>query len=403
MSALPPLPGDPAAVRLLAERLTSTARRLGALAAVLARLRDGATWDGPAADSFGRRLHEVPPVLDAVAVRLAGAAAPLRSLADVMEEVQAVIQAAVIAVDDAEHAYAALEDRAFSLASSGVQEDDADLLVVRHLQRSEVEAGDSARARHAAAVERFHDEDRRCAGALRALAVDEVADSLPYRLLAGMSTAGRDLATVGSLALVAPELRPLAALGEAAAVAADTALLAAYGEGDWSALALGAGLSAAGGAGGALRAGATVGARRTSTGAVATRRLTAQQRVALGAASEARRRRDRLRETFSPPPERATPSALIGGPPMRPPRPPGSAGVVPGAGLTATVRAGVERARVAARAGAERAFLDDWRMATANGPAAQRMYAAGATLEVAGTAAGRAGVGGATAEKAPRP
>ena len=41
-----------------------------------------------------------------------------------------------------------------------------------------------------------------------------------------------------------------------------------------------------------------------------------------------------------------------------------------------------------ARARVERAFLDDWRLATANGPAAQRMYTAGATLEVASRTGG---------------
>ena len=76
MSGLPPLPGDPAAVRLLADRLTSSAQRLSGLAGVLARLRDGATWEGPAGEAFGARLREVRPVLDAVAQRLGGAAAP---------------------------------------------------------------------------------------------------------------------------------------------------------------------------------------------------------------------------------------------------------------------------------------------------------------------------------------
>ena len=66
MSGLPPLPGHPGAVRLLADRLASTATRLSALASVLARLRDGATWDGPAGEAFGARLREVGPVLEAV-------------------------------------------------------------------------------------------------------------------------------------------------------------------------------------------------------------------------------------------------------------------------------------------------------------------------------------------------
>src|SRR5829696_5607458 len=89
VSGLPPLPGHPGAVRLLADRLSSTALRLSGLAGVLARLRDGATWDGPAGEAFGARLREVTPVLDAVSHRLGGAAPPLRELADAMEEAQA--------------------------------------------------------------------------------------------------------------------------------------------------------------------------------------------------------------------------------------------------------------------------------------------------------------------------
>ena len=123
MTGLPPLPGHPGAVRLLADRLASTAQRLSALAAVLARLRDGATWDGPAGEAFGARLREMGPVLDAVAVRLGGAAAPLRALAAAMEEAQAVVTAAVLDVDEAEHAYAVLEDRAAALVSAGVGEE----------------------------------------------------------------------------------------------------------------------------------------------------------------------------------------------------------------------------------------------------------------------------------------
>ena len=223
MSALPPLPGDPGAVRLLAGRLTTSAQRLAALAAVLARLRDGATWDGPAGDAFGARLLEVRPVLDAVAHRLGGAAAPLRSLADAMEEAQAVISDAVREDADAEHAYAVLEDRAFALACAGSGEESPDLLLVRHLQRDQVEVRTVAHARHAAALNRFREADRRCARALAALSVDGLADSLPYRTLVGASSVGHGLASLGTLATAVPWLRPVAAVAPSAAPAASPA------------------------------------------------------------------------------------------------------------------------------------------------------------------------------------
>ncbi|WP_345205671.1 hypothetical protein [Fodinibacter luteus] len=392
MTRLPPLPGDPGAVRLLADRLATTGGRLSALAAVLGRLRDGATWDGPAGEAFGARLRELPPVLDAVSARLGGAASPLRALAAAMEQAQAVVSTAVRDDDDAQHAYAALEDRAYALVCAGSSEDSPDVLVVRHLQREQVEQQAAARARHAAAAEGFREADRRCALALRALAVDDVADSLAYRVVAGASRAAHDVATLGAVGVAVPELRPVAAVADAAAVAADTTLLVAYGEGSWSDLSAGAGLAATGVLGGVLRSGATAGARRTATGATVTRRLTAAQRLAIGTAREVRARRDEVRARFDVPPARGTPSALTGGPTPRAAREPlwrltpaeAAQRVRRAAGTSAA------RARTAARSQADRAFLDDWRLATANGPQAQRMYVAGATLEVTATGASKA-------------
>ena len=400
MSGLPPLPGHPGAVRLLADRLASTATRLSALAAVLARLREGATWDGPAGAAFGERLREVGPVLDAVSARLGGADAPLRSFADAMEEAQCIVARAVLDVDEAQHAYAVLEDRAAALVAGGAAEGDPGLLLLRHLQVEQVEAERVARARHRAAAERFHDADRRCAALLRSLSVDGLADSVPYRLLVGASTAGHDVATLAPAAAVLPELGPVASFAGGLAVATDATLLAAYDEGDAGALALSAGLSALGAAGGVLRAGATAGAERTATGVVSTARLTGQQRLALGVVHEVRRRRDALRASFRVPPARGTPSALLGGPPARAVGGVGGVGAGGGPGLGSglsvpgvldRVRTGTQRAvagaRSAAVARADRAFLDDWRLATANGPQAERMYTAGVTLETAAAGA----------------
>jgi hypothetical protein len=399
VNGLPPLPGHPGAVRLLADRLASTASRLSALASVVARLRDGAVWDGPAGDAFGARLHETGPVLDAVAVRLGGAVAPLRALAAAMEEAQRVIDVTVLDLEEAEHAYAVLEDRAAALFGAGAEEGSAELVVVRHLQVEQVEAQRVARARHAAAAERFRIADARCAAVLRALGVDGIADSLPYRVLAGVSGAGHDVATLGPVAAVAPELKPVVAVADRAAVAADAALLVGYHEGDAGQLALATGLGVAGAAGGVLRAGSTAGAGRTAAGVVSTATLTARQRVALGVLGQARARRDALRAQFLVPPARGTPSALLGAPP---PRSSALAGLGVGRGLSVPavvnrLGTGARRAavgvHVAARQRVERAFLDDWRLATANGPQAQRMYTAGATLEVAATGAAKSGLG----------
>ena len=386
MTGLPPLPGDPGATRLLADRLAGTAARLSALAGVLARLRDGATWDGPAGDAFGARLREVAPVLDAVAARLGGSAAPLRALADAMGEAQVVVSAAVLDLDDAEHAYAVLEDRAAALCGAGRSEDDPDLLVIRHLQVEQVEVQQLARARHAAAAGRFREADTRCAAILRSLTVDGLADALPYRVLVGVSTAGHDLAALEPLATTVPELKPVVAVAAPVAVAADSALLVAYGEGDAGQLGKDAALAATGALGGVLRTGATLGARRTADGIVTAGRLTAAQRVAHGAVHQARARRDALRASFRVPPPRGTASSLIGGPAPRSMLGGGSTAGPTISALSAQLRSGARRAahgvNTAARQRVDRAFLDDWRLATANGPQAQRMYAAGTTLEV---------------------
>ena len=394
MSGLPPLPGHPGAVRLLADRLASTAARLSALASVLARLRDGATWDGPAGEAFGARLRELGPVLEAVSVRLGGAAPPLRSLADAMEEAQGVVARAVLDVDEAQHAYAVLEDRAAALVAGGAGADDPGMLLVRHLQLEQVEAEQVARARHRAAAERF----QRGGPSLRRRAAHPVGRR-PRRLGAlprarrcqhrrprrGDPRARRD----GAARAGAGRLRR----GWGWPWLADATLLAAYGEGDAGALARSAALSGLGAAGGVLRAGATAGAERTAAGVVSTARLTGQQRLALGVVHEVRRRRDALRASFRVPPARGTPSAARRRPPVRGR---GSAAVLlavrawgPGSRCRpCSIWPGRAARRAVTRSHArrpvarvDRAFLDDWRLATANGPQAQRMYTAGVTLE----------------------
>jgi hypothetical protein len=139
---------------------------------------------------------------------------------------------------------------------------------------------------------------------------------------------------------------------------------------------------------------------------VSTVRLTAQQRLALGVVREVRGRRDAIRASFRVPPARGTPSALLGGPAPRSAarRSGGGAGSEPSLGadratdlsaraILGRVRAGARRGMVGtgsvAAAQVDRVFLDHWRLATANGVQAERMYAAGATLELGAVAARR--------------
>lgn len=373
---LQPLSGSPNGVRELADRLTASSRRVGDVTTVLAGLKHGATWVSSAGEAFGARLDEAPPLLDAVARRLGGAAVPLRELADVMEEVQRVVEGAIRDDSDAQDTYAVLEERAYALISAGEDEASPDVVAVRMLQREQVRIRERARARHAAAMERFRGVDARCSATVRALTQDAVTDSALYRLVAGSQTVGRNLAAVGTVATVVPHLRPVAAAGDVLTVAADTTLLVGYGEGSWSDLGTTVGVATAGNVAGALKFAGTAGATKSASGSVftRTRRLTTQQRLAIGVTEQARAKRDAIRARFRvEADDRATPNSFIG----VTPKPVGSSRV-----WKMSREQVVARVRTTVQAKADQVFLDGWRRASANGPAAQRMYATGTALDV---------------------
>ena len=195
----------------------------------------------------------------------------------------------------------------------------------------------------------------------------------------GPARSGATWPSVGSVAAVVPQLKGVAFVGGVVGAVGDAALLVGYDEGSWSDLGTSLALTATGGAGGVLKAAGTAGARRTASGVVVTRRLTAQQRLAVGVATQARAKRDAIRAKFEVPPDRGTPSRFLGGATRAPVTVPL---------LKVTREQVVQRVRSAARAKADQAFLDGWRLASANGPQAQKMYAAGVTLEVGTKAAG---------------
>lgn len=372
MTSLAPLSGSPESVRLLADRLASSGARLAAMSGVLARVREGAVWDGPAGDAFGSRVAAVPAVLDAASRRMLGAVAPLRALAATLEDAQRTSEAARRDHTDSEDWYARLEERAWSLVSAGVEESDAALLAVRARQREHAETMHRAQARHALALEDYREADRRCAAALGRLVDDGLADPWAYRGLHGASAAGHGLGYVGVLGPTTPVAKGVGLVGEAAGTAADAALLGVYGEGSWSGLGASAALGGAAFLGRGLVAGAGSGARLGAEGVEVYRRLSARERLVAGAAAESRRRMAVLRRTFDVPGARGTPSALVGGPAVR---------ALPRGPLRTRVRAGVAAAGVRARAAVDARFLDDWRLATANGT--RPMYASGVTLQAA--------------------
>ena len=150
-----------------------------------------------------------------------------------------------------------------------------------------------------------------------------------------------------------------------------------YGEGAWSELGTTVAIAAAGNVAGALKSAGTAGATKSASGSVftRTRMLTTQQRLAVGVTVQARAKRDAIRARFRvQADDRATPTRFIG--------------VTPRPVRTTSVWWKVSREQVVARvrttaqAKADQVFLDGWRRASANGPAAQKMYAAGTTLDL---------------------
>ncbi len=372
MTTLAPLPGSPESVHLLADRLAGTGARLAGMAGVLARLRDGAVWDGPAGAAFGQRVAAVPTVLDAASRRMLGAVGPLRLLAGALEDAQRVTGLAQREHAEATDSYTRLEEQAWSLVSSGATESDAALALVRARQREDAATMHRAEVRHAVALEGYRAADRRCAAVLGALVDDGLADPWGYRGLTGASDAGHALGYMGMLGPTTPVAKGVGVVGEAAGTAADVALLGVYGQGSWAELGTAAALSGSTFLGRGLVAGSAKGARLGSDGVQVLGRLSARERVVAGAAAEARRRVSAVRRTFDVPDARGTPSALLGGPVV---------GVAGRASVGARLRGGAVAARARVRAGVDARFLDDWRLATANGT--RPMYASGTTLQAA--------------------
>jgi hypothetical protein len=378
---LRPVPGDPAGVRVLAGALAATASRLEALAGVLARVRDGATWDSAAGEAFGARVGEVPRLLSRVVTRCAGAVAVLGAWARVLEQVQVVVGRLVDEHDEATRQYAVLEDEAARLLSdTTLNESSPEVLRVRHQQLECARRQRGAEARHAAELDWLHRADARCAATLRALVDDEIADTAAYRATVAVSDIGHGLGHLSALAPVSPVLAPLGLAGDTAATAADGGLLVFCGEGRWSEVGSGAALTATGFAGDVFKTGATTGAVLTSNGARVVRGLSAQERVAAGVVGVARARVAAWRATVEL--SSAGDVARLFHPGSLPVKPHG-----PAPNPVAAVRALPARARAYAKAKADDLVLDQWKLATANGPQAQRLYASGVTLGLAATVA----------------
>lgn len=111
LAAWDPVPGDPQAVRGLADGYAGQAERVGMQAAAVRRLAEsptpggssaGTLWTGPAAEAFRARARHLPSDLDAVAARFQRVARSLREFAPALESAQRRARAALAAAHEAQ-------------------------------------------------------------------------------------------------------------------------------------------------------------------------------------------------------------------------------------------------------------------------------------------------------------
>lgn len=389
MRVLAPIPGDGEACLALAAALTGSAAHFAAAAADLHTVTSGALWEGPAGVAFAARVGSTGPTLEAAADRYAACAAALRRFAPVLTEAQRRALAATEEHADATRRYALLEEEVWRLVSVGRTELDPEVIVLRAAQHGALARQEQAGAAHARAWADVEAADRECARELQRAADDALADSAAYRLVLGASSGseGSDLLTVPGMLLP-----PVGAAVGVVNTGADGLLRAFWDEGGWDEVAVNAALAGAGGWGRVLKRGAVLGAVEDTTrqGSRTVRTVRVEEHWTTGARlreglkaegrASAQRWVDRATATgggplrFVPVGE-ATPTRLTGA--VRAP----SAG--PRARLTGTPapRGGLSRQVVGAAEDRAAGMTLGWRLASANGPEAQRMYAAGITLE----------------------
>jgi hypothetical protein len=373
VTVLQPVPGHPGTVRDLADALTALGRRVAGTDRVLLGLRPGPAWEGQAAAAFADRVVEVSTVLDPVARRYAGAAVVLRRFADALEAAQAATQRASDERERAGAAIARLEVALEQALDAGAGRADPSVVRLVAAQRDEVGHRVAAEAAHRLAWAAYEEQDRHCAATLRQLATDRLVDPVAYRALAGVAEGASEVST--GLALLSIEAPPLAAVAGAVSLvgaAAEATALVGWGDGDWGDVLAHTVIGGVGIGGRALSLGARAEERVPGAGA-----LTVRSRLATGLSGVARGAAGDLRgalRALGPESVAGTRAVALA-----------ETGAPRGADIAGRARALAARARATARAKADEAFLDDWRVITTKGAgaAAPGMAVAGAGLRLA--------------------
>lgn len=380
-----PVEGSADGVLALSVGLGAQGAHLAATARVLERLaRTGAAdWDSPAGAAFAARAATIAPVVGRVATRFSVASVALRPLAEALRSAQATSAAALAEWDDAWPRFVAAGDAMSRAESAPDPGQRAEAAWHRRVMVAQGERCSAAQRRSAAAEAQWRDADSRCAGVLRGLLGDGLADPRAYDLLTTTSREARGaseaVGMLGPASLLAPLkwLDVVGTAGDVVSLAADSALLVGYHEGSPGALGLRTASLATGPVSGALKRGARATnplARlgppvRSRSEAARRRLLPAGARFKAGARAEWDHRVHRLAD----PPARFTVSWT------RPPR------TLRGAATWARTQT---LGRVAAHA--QNAWFQDLALAGRNGPAARTMLLSGWAVERAGGPVGSA-------------
>lgn len=360
---LPVLTGHVHQLRSLADSLMGGASRLSAVNTVLLGLRAGAEWDSDSGRLFESAVQAPPPIIAAAVERYAGAGQALRVLADELEDAQRDVTEAIVSSNEAWRRHDLFMERR-GFAVDPVEQQD-----LERAMTAEVAIADVAHRRHTAAVHRYREADRRCARMLGALAQDVLDDPTGYTWLVNAGKVAAPVAMVGSR--LPGKLRLVGVAGAAAGATCQVGLLVLYDEGSWKQVGANLLTSAVTTSGSVLVAGSGVGAKVILEGGRRVFTKTANPstgfRIGAGARSTFDDWLDGWRRKVGLP---VTPKV-----PSVPPRP------------LPTADTWFQRRRNAAWTKLDNAVVNNWKLATANGPQAQRMFVAGVTLQRAPTVA----------------
>jgi hypothetical protein len=373
--------GDPGTIRSVADTLAAEGDQLTALARTLRGLADPdiATWESPAGAAFGQRARLVASVLDSVGRRYAVSAAALRPLATALVEAQSETASARRLREEHWDPFVKIGNRWSEASSSHDPAEQAGAPVLHAQMVAEGEVVAEAERRHASALERFRDADRRCAAVLRSLQDDGLADTRTYDALTGLSRgAGAVSGALGTVSWIpSPPTKALAAVqaaADATQLGSDLVVKVAYGDGEWATIGLTAAAAAAGQVSPVLKRAAKQTTAEAAK-AAATRaerralRLGTADRLRLGLVEQARRG---FRKDPNPLPRKVEWTS-------------------PPAGLAAKGVWAGEQARVRAKAYAQNRWLDDFARVTGQAGTAPRLYLAGIGVDVTRDGLGAAG------------